>query len=149
MSKFNGKALVFGQSSEGQRESGQRLGLLHGMRGIVGGVDRKRFEPNGGGDEVGFDRSTEGVLFSVESPVRQGNLTGEDGAEPGDEFGLYMPAELLQVGVGREEGLLGEIRRIDLAFELRAEMEPGQKSEILPVVLRVAHPALNASIHVE
>jgi hypothetical protein len=66
------------------------------------------------------------ALGAEVAPERQRELTREDLAEPGDQFGLGGAAEVGDLAVGLEEHFLHHVAGVDLALEPAADLHARQ-----------------------
>src|SRR5258705_7621997 len=71
--------------------------------------------------------------MTLEALLEVGQAAHEDPAEPGHPLELGRPAELAEVLVHLEEGLLDDVRRIGLPAHLAVEARGREEAEVVPV----------------
>ena len=61
-------------------------------------------------------------LLGSETPARCGKSVGQNGAQPGEPFGLCLSAKLRQVLVSLQQRLLHDIGSIELGLQARTQL---------------------------
>src|SRR5262245_52427802 len=68
--------------------------------------------------------------------IMVGQGVRQDLPGPGGALGFVLSPELSAFLVGLQQGLLNNIRGIQLALEARGELQPGEEPQIVPVFLQ-------------
>jgi len=61
---------------------------------------------------------------------------------PGDQFRHAAPVEGVEALVGPQQGLLHDVRRVELAPQPRVQLQPGQQVQVFAVALQGPTPVL-------
>ena len=142
-------ALRLGQLGQGLHQQHRLLvplGPLAGRR-LLGG--QPGVEPGGGLLdrllERAFQRHVATAAAVVADGVGQG--AGEDPPEPGRQLGRGPSPRNCAEGLVRlQERLLHDVGRIQLAPQGRAELEPGQDAQVVPVPFQLGRVVIRPSV---